>query len=292
MLALQDIILKLEEFWADRGCIVLQPYNSEVGAGTFNPATFFRVLGPEPWNTVYVELSRRPKDGRYAENPNRVQQFHQLQVILKPPPTEVQEMFLDSLRALGIPVETHDLRFVEDDWESPTLGAWGVGWQVWLDGQEITQFTYFQQAGGLDLDPVSCEITYGLDRIAMAVQDVDSMFDVKWNREISWGEIYRDFEHDFCVFNFDEADVDLHFELFKRYESESVRLLEAGLLFPGYDAVIKASHVFNILDARGALSVSERNAYILRVRKIARKAAILYVKRREEMGYPLLREVV
>jgi glycyl-tRNA synthetase alpha chain len=290
MLTLQEIILRLEEFWAERGCVVLQPYNSEVGAGTFNPATFFRVLGPEPWNTVYVELSRRPKDGRYAENPNRVQQFHQLQVILKPSPTEVQEMYLDSLRALGIPVEKHDLRFVEDDWESPTLGAWGVGWQVWLDGQEITQFTYFQQTGGLDLDPVSCEITYGLDRIAMVVQDVDSMFDVRWNEDVTWGEIYKDFEHDFCVFNFDEADVDFHFELFKKYEAEAERLLEKGLLYPGYDSVIKASHVFNILDARGALSVSERNSYILRVRKIARKAALLFVKRREEMGYPLLKE--
>ncbi len=276
-----EIILKLQRFWADRGCVILQPYNSEVGAGTFNPATFLRVLGPEHWRVAYVEPSRRPKDGRYAENPNRVQQYHQFQVILKPAPFDVQDVYLDSLRALGIEVERHDIRFVEDDWESPTLGAWGLGWEVWLDGLEITQFTYFQQTGNVDLELIPAEITYGLERIAMYVQGVDSIFDIVWAEGVTWGDIYKRFEYEFSVYNYEEADVEFHFELFKKFESEAHRLLDRGLLYPGYDFVIKLSHVFNILDARGALSVSERAAYIARVRKAARKAALLFLKQFE-----------
>ena len=281
MMTFGEIILKLQRFWADRGCVILQPYNSEVGAGTFNPATFLRVLGPEHWRVAYVEPSRRPKDGRYAENPNRVQQYHQFQVILKPAPFDVQEIYLDSLRALGIEVERHDIRFVEDDWESPTLGAWGLGWEVWLDGLEITQFTYFQQTGNVDLELIPAEITYGLERIAMYVQGVDSIFDIVWAEGVTWGDIYKRFEYEFSVYNYEEADVEFHFELFKKFESEAHRLLDRGLLYPGYDFVIKLSHVFNILDARGALSVSERAAYIARVRKAARKAALLFLKQFE-----------
>ncbi len=288
MLTFQDIILKLQDYWARQNCVILQPYNSEVGAGTFNPATFLRALGPEPWRAAYVEPSRRPKDGRYAENPNRVQQYHQFQVILKPPPNDVQELYLNSLRALGIEIEKHDVRFVEDDWESPTLGAWGLGWEVWLDGLEITQFTYFQQVGSIDLEVISAEITYGLERIAMYVQGVDSIFDIVWVDGITWGEIYRDFEYQFSVYNYEEADIEFHRMLFSKYEEEASRLLDKKLLYPGYDFVLKMSHTFNILDARGALSVSERATYIQRVRKMARKAAALYVELREEKGFPLL----
>lgn len=282
MLTFGELILKLQRYWADQGCVLLQPYNSEVGAGTFNPATFLRVLGPQPWRAAYVEPSRRPKDGRYAENPNRVQQYHQYQVILKPAPANVQELYLDSLRAIGIDVEKHDVRFVEDDWESPTLGAWGLGWEVWLDGLEITQFTYFQQTGGVDLTLIPAEITYGLERIAMYVQNVDSIFDIVWAEGVTWGDIYRRFEYEFSVYNYEQADVDFHFELFKKYEEEAHRLLDMGLLYPGYDFVIKLSHTFNILDARGALSVSERATYIARVRRAARKAALLFVKQFQE----------
>jgi glycyl-tRNA synthetase alpha chain len=290
MLTFQEIILRLQDFWSKRGCLILQPYNSEVGAGTFNPATFLRVLGPEPWRVAYVEPSRRPKDGRYAENPNRVQQYHQFQVILKPPPHNIQEIYLDSLRALGIEIEKHDVRFVEDDWESPTLGAWGLGWEVWLDGLEITQFTYFQQSGGIDLEVISVELTYGLERIAMYVQGVESIFDIIWTEGVTWGEVYKRFEYEFSVYNYEKADIDFHFKLFKKYEEDAERLLNEGLLYPGYDLVIKLSHIFNVLDARGALSVSERTAYIGRVRRLARKSALLYLKQRKEAGYPLLKE--
>ncbi len=286
----QDIILKLQDYWSRQNCVILQPYNSEVGAGTFNPATFLRALGPEPWRTAYVEPSRRPKDGRYAENPNRVQQYHQFQVILKPPPSDVQDLYLNSLRALGIEIEKHDIRFVEDDWESPTLGAWGLGWEVWLDGLEITQFTYFQQVGSIDLEVISAEITYGLERIAMYVQGVESIFDIVWTPGITWGEVYRDFEYQFSVYNYEEADVEFHRFLFNKYEEEANRLLDKKLLYPGYDFVLKMSHTFNILDARGALSVSERATYIQRVRRMARKAASLYVELRKEKGFPLLGE--
>jgi glycyl-tRNA synthetase alpha chain len=289
-LCFQDIILALERYWADYGCVIVQPYNSEVGAGTFNPATFLRCLGPEPWRAAYVEPSRRPKDGRYAENPIRVQQFLQYQVILKPAPDDVLDVYFESLKALGIDPREHDVRLVEDDWESPTLGAAGLGWEVWIDGMEITQFTYFQQAGGIELDVVSAEITYGLGRIATLLQGVDSLFELEWAPGIKFGEIQRQYEIEFSKFNFEEADVPLHRELFDRYESEAARLLDKGILAPGYDYVLKCSHTFNVLDARGAISVTERTGYIARVRKLARKAALLHIRQREEQGFPLLPE--
>lgn len=283
----QDIILGLQGFWADYGCVILQPYNSEVGAGTFNPATFLRCLGPEPWKAAYVEPSRRPKDGRYGENPIRMQQFLQYQVLLKPAPADVLDVYFDSLSALGIELGKHDVRLVEDDWESPTLGAAGLGWEVWIDGMEITQFTYFQQAGGIELPVTSSEITYGLGRLATFLQGVDSFFELMWAPGVTFGELQRTFEVEFSRFNFDEADVPLHRELFDRFEAEALRLLDLGLVAPGYDYVLKCSHVFNVLDARGAISVSERTGYITRVRKLARKAALLYTAQREELGYPL-----
>lgn len=288
-LSFQNIILSLERYWADYGCAIVQPYNSEVGAGTFNPATFLRCLGPEPWRAAYVEPSRRPKDGRYAENPIRLQQFLQYQVILKPAPDDVLDVYFKSLEALGIDPRRHDVRLVEDDWESPTLGAAGLGWEVWVDGMEITQFTYFQQAGGIELEVVSAEITYGLGRIATLLQGVDSVFDLVWAPGIRFGEIQRQYEVEFSRFNFEEADVALHRDLFDRYESEAGRLLDKGLLAPGYDHVLKCSHAFNVLDARGAISVTERTGYIARVRKLARKAALLYMRQREELGFPLLK---
>ncbi len=280
--------MSLEKFWSDRGCILATPYNSEVGAGTFNPATFLRVLGPEPWSAAHVEFSKRPKDGRYAENPNRVQGFHQYQVILKPSPPGVQEIYIESLRAIGIDFSRHDLRFVEDDWESPTLGAWGLGWEVWLDGMEVTQFTYFQQTGGIDLDPIPVEITYGLERLAMFIQEVDSIFDIRWNENLTWGDILKNSEIDYCSINFKEADVDFHFRLFQFYEDEAARLVDLGHIYPAYDCIIKCSHAFNMLEARGAISVTERTGYIARIRKMARRVAIAYVDRREESGFPLV----
>jgi glycyl-tRNA synthetase alpha chain len=284
----QEIILTLQRFWSDFGCIIVQPYNSEVGAGTFNPATFLRCLGPEPWRVAYVEPSRRPKDGRYGENPIRMQQFLQFQVLLKPAPDNVLDIYFESLEALGITLSEHDVRLVEDDWESPTLGAAGLGWEVWIDGMEITQFTYFQQAGGIELDVISAEITYGLGRLATFLQGVDRFFDLVWAPGVSFGELGRQFEVEFSKFNFEEADVGFHRELFDRYESEAARLLEKGLLTPGYDHVLKCSHTFNVLDARGAISVTERTGYIARVRKLARKAALLFLAQREELGHPLL----
>jgi len=284
----QDIILRLQEYWAGYGCVILQPYNTEVGAGTFNPATFLRCLGPEPWKAAYVEPSRRPKDGRYAENPIRMQQFLQYQVLLKPAPHDVLDVYFRSLEALGIRLKEHDLRLVEDDWESPTLGAAGLGWEVWIDGMEITQFTYFQQAGGLELDVVSSEITYGLGRLATFLQGVDSFFDLEWAPGVSFGQIERQFEIEYSHFNFEEADVALHRELFDKFEAEARRLLDKGLLAPGYDYVLKCSHAFNVLDARGAISVTERTGYIGRVRKLARKAALVCLEQRETMGHPLL----
>ncbi len=278
MLTFDEIILRLQRFWKDRGAVIMQPYNSEVGAGTFNPATFLRVLDTKEWKTAYVEPTRRPKDGRYAENPNRVQQYHQFQVILKPPPDYVIDIYLQSLRELGIDIERHDIRFVEDDWESPTLGAWGLGWEVWLDGLEITQFTYFQQSGSVDLKVPSAEITYGLERIAMFVQNVDSIFDIRWNDKYTWGDIYREFERQWCVYNFEEADVDFHMKAFDFYEREVPRLLEKGLVFPAYDMVIKMSHTFNVLDARGSISPSQRAIYIGRIRKAANMVAKAYLR--------------
>jgi glycyl-tRNA synthetase alpha chain len=289
----QDIILALSRFWADRGCIVVQPYNSEVGAGTYNPATFLRALGPEPWNAAFVEPSRRPSDGRYGENPNRTQQFHQFQVILKPSPIDIQDLYLESLRTLGTDPLAHDLRFVEDDWESPTLGAWGLGWQVWLDGLEISQFTYFQQIGGVDCRPVSGELTYGLERIGMYLQNVDSMFDLAYAAGVSYGDVYKRAEWEWSKYNFEEADVKAHFDAFTHYESEAKRLLAPKetmqkLVLPAYDFVVKAAHQFNVLDARGAIGVTERQRYIGRVRGLARAVAESYIAQREALGFPLL----
>jgi glycyl-tRNA synthetase alpha chain len=284
----QEILLRLEQFWSDQGCTLLQPYSGEVGAGTFNPATFFRVLGPEPWKAAHVEPSRRPKDGRYGENPNRLQNFYQYQVILKPAPEDVLERYLESLRWIGIDLERHDVRFVEDDWESPTLGAWGLGWEVWLDGQEITQFTYFQQAGGYDLDPISAEITYGIERIACYLQGVERIMDLQWSKEHRWDDLFLQGEVELCRFNFEQSNAALLFEQFEKYEQEALRLLKAGLVLPGYDYVIKCSHAFNLLEARGAISVTERVGTIARVRKMARLAAGAYLKQREALGHPLL----
>ena len=270
--------MSLLKFWAQRGCLVWQPYDIEVGAGTMNPATFLKVLGKDPWNVVYVEPSRRPQDGRYGENPNRLQHYYQLQVILKPSPENPQEIFLDSLKELGIDPKNHDIRFVEDDWESPTLGAWGLGWEVWLDGMEITQFTYFQQSGGLDLDEISVEITYGLERIAMYVQEKESVFDIEWKEGVTYGDVFKRAEWEWSVYNFEKADVDLLFKLFDLYEKESLRLIEEKLVLPAYDYLLKCSHTFNLLDARGAISVQERARYIRRMNNTARRIAKLYLE--------------
>jgi len=284
----QELVASLGRYWSDRGCLVTTPYNSEVGAGTMNPDTFLRVLGPEPWKAAYIEPSKRPKDGRYGENPNRVQQFNQYQVILKPAPENVLPMYIESLEAAGIDTSRHDIRLLEDDWESPTLGAAGLGWEVWLDGMEITQFTYFQQAGGLELDPVSAEITYGLERICMYIQQVDDIMDIEWHAGVRWGELKRQAEKEFSAFHFEQADTDLYFRIFESYQSESLRMLDAGLILPAYDYVLKCSHIFNVLDARGAISVSERTSYISRIREMARRTAEAYVARRESLGFPLL----
>ena len=288
---LQNLILKLHDFWSGQGCVIHQPYDIEVGAGTFNPATFFRVIGPEPWKAAYVEPSRRPTDGRYGENPNRLQHYYQYQVILKPSPSETQEMYLSSLSNLNIALAKHDIRFVEDDWESPTLGAWGLGWEVWLDGMEITQFTYFQQVGGIELKPVSVELTYGLERIAMYLQEVDNIFDLKWAEGISYGDIHHETEVQFSKYNFDEADIDMLFNLFEMYEKECKKLIARELILPAYDFCLKCSHAFNVLDARGALSVTERTTYIAKVRNLAKLCAEGYLKLRETMGFPLLKQV-
>jgi len=281
--------MELNKFWAEQGCVVQQPYDMEVGAGTFHPATLLRALGPEPWKAAYVQPSRRPTDGRYGENPNRLQHYYQYQVVIKPSPLEVQEMYLDSLNRFGLNLLEHDIRFVEDDWESPTLGAWGLGWEVWLDGMEITQFTYFQQAGSLDLQPITVEITYGLERIAMYLQNVDSVYSIAWNNEITYGEIFHQAEVEFSVFNFEEANVDGLIHFFDTYEAEALKLLDKGLILPAYDYCLKCSHTFNLLDARKAISVAERTRYIGRIRNIARKVAGQYTEQRKEMGYPLLK---
>ena len=285
----QELVLALESYWAKYGCAILQPYDVELGAGTMNPATFLRVLGPEPWNVAYVEPSRRPADGRYGENPNRLQHYYQYQVILKPSPANIQEVYLKSLQSFGVDPMRHDIRFVEDDWEAPTLGAWGLGWEVWLDGLEITQFTYFQQAGGIEVRPVAGEITYGIERIAMFLQGVDNVYDLKWNDTLTYGDVHHKGEVEWSVHNFEAADVLLHLRLFDEYQRESLRLIEQGLVLPAYDFCLKCSHTFNILDARGAISVTERTHFIGRVRALARRVAEAYLKQREEMGYPLLR---
>ncbi len=284
----QELILVLQNYWTRRGCLIVQPHDLETGAGTFNPHSFLRVLGPEPWKAAYVEPCRRPTDGRYGENPNRLQRYYQFQVILKPSPLNVQELYLDSLKELGIDPLKHDIRFVEDDWESPTLGAWGLGWEVWSDGMEISQFTYFQQVGGIDLKPVTAELTYGLERIAMYLQDVDNVYDLEWNDGVKYGDVHHQDEIDWSRYNFENADTDLHFELFNRYEREAVRLFDLGLPVPAYDYCLKCSHAFNMLDARRAISVTERQHYIARVRNLAKKSAEGYVIQRHDMGFPLL----
>ncbi len=280
--------MSLNRFWADRGCVLFAPYDVEKGAGTMNPATFFRSLGPEPWRVAYVEPSRRPADGRYGENPNRLYQHWQYQVILKPSPDDVQDLYLRSLEALGVRPEEHDVRFVEDNWESPTLGAWGLGWEVWLDGMEITQFTYFQQMGGQDVRPVAAEITYGLERITSYLQGVESVFDIAWAPGVTYGEVYRRAEYEHSAYSFEQADAGLLFRLFDSYEAEAARLLAAGLCLPGFDYVLKCSHAFNLLEARGAISVTERARYVGRVRTLAARAAELYLEQRREAGFPLL----
>ena len=285
----QDVILSLQHFWARKGCILVQPYDMEVGAGTFHPATTLKSLGPEPWNVAYVQPSRRPTDGRYGENPNRLQHYYQFQVILKPSPMDVQHQYLQSIKVLGVDPLEHDIRFVEDDWESPTLGASGLGWEVWLDGMEITQFTYFQMAGSIELSPISVEITYGLERIAMYLQGVDNVYDLKWNDSISYGDVHHRQEVEQSTYNFEKADIDTLFNLFNAYETESKRIVEASLVVPAYEYCLKCSHTFNLLDARGAISVTERTGYIARIRNLARACAEAYLNQREEMGFPLLK---
>lgn len=285
----QDIILTLQNFWAGQNCILTQPYDVEKGAGTMNPSTFLRALGPEPWHVAYVEPSRRPADGRYGENPNRLFQHHQFQVIMKPSPDNIQELYLQSLEKLGINPAEHDIRFVEDNWESPTLGAWGLGWEVWLDGMEITQFTYFQQVGSVDVKPVSVEITYGLERLAMYIQGKENVYDLVWVNNVTYGDVFHRNEVEQSTYNFELADTELLFELFDKYEKEAIRIIEKGFVLPAYDYVLKCSHTFNLLDARGAISVSERTAFIARVRNMARLCAQGYLKQREELGYPLLK---
>jgi glycyl-tRNA synthetase alpha chain len=286
----QDVILSLQKFWAKKGCILIQPYDMEVGAGTFHPATLLRTLGPEPWNVAYVQPSRRPTDGRYGENPNRLQHYYQFQVILKPSPGDVQQLYLQSLKTLGVDTQDHDIRFVEDDWESPTLGASGLGWEVWLDGMEITQFTYFQMAGSIDVHPVSVEITYGLERICMYLQRVDNVFDIQWNEKIRYRDVHHQQEVEQSTYNFEDADVNMLFDLFAMYEAESGKTIKKGLVLPAYEYCLKCSHTFNLLDARGAISVTERTGYIARIRNLARACAEQHIKQRHEMGYPLLQK--
>ncbi len=288
-LSFQAVVQALDAFWAEQGCVIAQPYDVEVGAGTMNPATYLRALGPEPWRVAYVEPSRRPADGRYGENPNRLYQHNQYQVILKPSPPDVQELYLESLRRLGVNPLEHDIRFVEDNWEAPTLGAWGLGWEVWLDGLEITQFTYFQQVGGFDCRPVSAELTYGLERLAAYIQGKDNVFDIEWGHGITFGELFKGFEYEQSVYAFELADVASLRQWFEGFEREAVRCLDRGLVAPGYDYVLKCSHLFNLLDARGAVSVAERTRYLGRVRVIARRAAEAWLKQREDLGFPLLR---
>ncbi len=290
----QDLILALQGYWAQRGCVVMQPLDMEVGAGTFHPATFLRAIGPEPWRAAYVQPSRRPTDGRYGENPNRLQHYYQFQVVLKPSPADFQEQYLGSLKALGIDPLVHDIRFVEDNWESPTLGAWGLGWEIWLNGMEITQFTYFQQAGGLDCHPVMGEITYGLERIAMYLQEVESVYDLVWTHgpdgAITYGDVYQQNEREQSRYNFEQADVASLFQHFDTCEREALRLVEQGLALPAYEMTMKASHTFNLLDARHAISVTERQGYILRVRAMARASAKAYYDAREALGFPLCKQ--
>ena len=294
IITFQDIILKLQNYWAKSGCVILQPYDKEMGAGTSHTAKFLRSLGPEPWFAAYVQPSRRPKDGRYGESPNRLQHYYQFQVVLKPSPDNIQDLYLDSLRELGIDTNVHDIRFVEDNWENPTLGAWGLGWEVWLDGMEVTQFTYFQQVGGLDCKPVLGEITYGLERLAMYLQGVDSVYDLVWTRTldgnvVTYGDVYHQNEVEQSRYNFECSNVDILFLNFNNYESEAKRILEQNLVLPGYEMILNAAHTFNMLDARGAISVTERATYIGRIRTLAKIVAEKYYQSREKLGFPLLK---
>ncbi len=286
----QDIILTLQNFWAKQNCLIVQPYDVEKGAGTLNPMTFLRAIGPEPWNVAYVEPSRRPADGRYGENPNRLYQHHQFQVIMKPSPDNIQEIYLDSLRELGIDPLEHDIRFVEDNWEHPGLGAWGLGWEVWLDGMEITQFTYFQQVGGLECKPVAVEITYGLERLASYIQEKENVFELEWVNGYTYGDVFLQPEYEHSKYTFELSDVDMLFNLYNTYEAEAKRLMKERLVFPAYDYVLKCSHTFNLLDARGAISVTERTGYIARVRNLSREVAQTYLAERERLGFPLLKK--
>jgi len=288
----QELILRLQQYWAEQGCVLLQPYDMEVGAGTFHPATFLREIGPEPWSTAYVQPSRRPTDGRYGENPNRLQHYYQFQVVLKPSPDNIQELYLESLKVLGLDTSIHDVRFVEDNWESPTLGAWGLGWEIWLNGMEVTQFTYFQQVGGLECRPVTGEITYGLERIAMYLQGVSSVYDLVWSDgpmgKVTYGDVFLQNEVEMSEYNFDHVHIESLFTTFDTCERESEKMIEAGLPLPAYELVLKASHTFNLLDARKAISVTERQRFILRVRTLARAVAQAYFDRRESLGFPML----
>ncbi len=291
----QDLILSLQHYWADQGCIITQPYDMEMGAGTFHPATFLRAIGPEPWSAAYVQPSRRPTDGRYGENPNRLQHYYQFQVVIKPSPLNIQELYLNSLRMLGLDPLVHDIRFVEDNWESPTLGAWGLGWEIWLNGMEVTQFTYFQQVGGLDCRPVTGEITYGLERIAMYLQGVESVFDLVWTDgplgKVTYGDVFHQNEVEQSTYNFEHANVEALFKQFDQCESESQQLIEASLPLPAYEQMLRASHTFNLLDARHAISVTERQRYILRVRQLSRAVAEAYYASREQLGFPMCQSV-
>jgi glycyl-tRNA synthetase alpha chain len=289
MLTFQQLILRLNDFWDRRGCVLLQPYDMEMGAGTFHTATFLRAIGPEPWNAAYVQPSRRPKDGRYGDNPNRLQHYYQYQVALKPSPADIQDVYLESLKHLGINPQEHDIRFVEDDWESPTLGAWGLGWEVWLDGMEITQFTYFQEVGSLACKPVLGEITYGLERLALYLQGKDSIYDLVWAPGVSYGNVYHQNEVEQSRYNFELSNTEMLFRHFGEFEAEAKRLIEAQCVLPAYEMVLKSSHSFNLLDARGAISVTERAAYIGRVRALARAVAQAYYESRERLGFPMVK---
>ena len=287
--SVQEIILTLQKYWADQGCMLMEAYDTEKGAGTMSPYTFLRAIGPEPWNAAYVEPSRRPADGRYGENPNRLYQHHQFQVVMKPSPENIQELYLGSLKALGIDPLEHDIRFVEDNWENPSMGCAGVGWEVWLDGMEVTQFTYFQQVGGLEVNPVTSEVTYGLERLSSYIQDVESVFDLEWGNGVSYGDIFREPEFEHSKYSFEESNQAMLEKMFNDFEAEANRLIEDGLVHPAYDYILKCSHTFNLLDARGTVSVTERAGFLSRIRNMARKGARAFVEEREKLGFPLLK---
>ena len=288
-LSVQEIILTLQKYWADQGCMLMEAYDTEKGAGTMSPYTFLRAIGPEPWTAAYVEPSRRPADGRYGENPNRLYQHHQFQVVMKPSPENIQELYLGSLKALGIDPLEHDIRFVEDNWENPSMGCAGVGWEVWLDGMEVTQFTYFQQVGGLEVSPVTSEVTYGLERLSSYIQDVESVFDLEWGNGVSYGEIFKEPEYEHSKYSFEESNQEMLEKMFNDFETEANRLMEEGLVHPAYDYILKCSHTFNLLDARGTVSVTERAGFLSRIRNMARKVARAFVEEREKLGFPLLK---